>query len=449
MSKHSKLTNQFLPAALEVESTPPPRFARAILWSLLVLIVISVIWTCLGKVDIMAVAQGKLVPSGKVKTIQSLEAGIVKHIYVTEGQSVTAGDMLLALDSQINEAEIHKLENEIAALSQDIVRSNTLLDYANTHQQRHIGSKNNAPQKKLPNTSIQTKQDMLLLSGLHDFDAKTTEYAFNLKSLEAQKKTTLVNVNRYQKTLPLVESRASSLEQLSSQSLVSTDQYLQVQQEYIEQQEALAYEQARVEEIDATINATTAQQQSFVADYSVQRNTELNQYLRQLDALQQDLKKATTTGIQQVLKAPVSGVIENLMVTTIGGVVTPAQELMQLVPKERSLVVEAGLENKDIGFVTVGQNAEIKLEAFPFMKYGLIHGEIINVSADAIEHEQLGLIFPIKVALLSEKIMVNGKWVNLQPGMQATVEVKTGQRRIIEFLLAPVLRGLDEGIRER
>ena len=291
--------------------------------------------------------------------------------------------------------------------------------------------------------------DTLLLSSINEFESKTTEIALTLKSLEAEKRTTLVNVGRYQKTLPLVASRTKSLEKLNNESLVSNDQYMQLQQEYIEQQESLAYEQARVAEILSKIDSTKQQQSSFIAQYTLQKNTELNQYSRQLDTITQDLNKALTTGQQQHLYAPVSGVIENVMVTTIGGVVTPAQELMQLVPEERTLVVEAGLANKDIGFVTKGQSAEIKLEAFPFMKYGGIHGEITNVSADAIEHEQLGLVFPIKSSLLTEQIMVNGNLVKLQPGMQATVEVKTGQRRIIEFLLAPILRGLDEGIRER
>lgn len=445
MENSSKLVHQFLPAALEVKATPPPKFARGILWSLLVLIVISVIWTCIGKVDIVAVAQGKLVPSGKVKTIQPFEAGIVKRIFVTEGQIVQAGDKLLALDSQISEAEIDKLTNEIGALKQDISRSQGLLAYATKHKT----SSQISTVKQRTSTTSTLVIDNLMHSGINEFDAKMQEFSLQLKSLDAQKKTTQVNVNRYQKTVPLVATRAQGLEKLSSESLVSTDQYLQIQQEYIEQQEALAFEQAKVEEIQANINATHQQKISYIAEYTVQRHTELNQLKRQISALQQDLKKAQTTETQQVLYAPVTGVIENLMVTTIGGVVTPAQELMQLVPEQRTLIVEAGLENKDIGFVTKGQNAEIKLEAFPFMKYGLIHGEIANVSADAIEHEHLGLIFPIKASLKSEKMLVNGNWVNLQPGMQATVEVKTGQRRIIEFLLAPVLRGLDEGIRER
>jgi len=439
MSKQNKLNNQFLPAALEVESTPPPRFARGIIWSLLVLITMSVTWACFGTIDIVAVAQGKLVPGGKVKTIQPLEAGVVKRIYVTEGQTVKAGDKLLALDSQINDAEIRKLESEISALQQDLVRSQTLLEHATARK------KNSTRDQALASSPKAT----LLLSGINQFDAKITEFSLNLKSLEAQRKTTEVNVKRYQKTIPLVASRVQGKKKLNSDPLAHADQYLRAQQEYIEQQQALAYEQAKVNEILASVNVTRQQQTFFIADYQVQRHTELNQFHRQLSILQQDLLQAQTTETQQILHAPVSGVIENLMVTTIGGVVTPAQELMQLVPQEHTLVVEAGLQNKDIGFVTTGQSVEIKLEAFPFMKYGLIHGEIANVSADAVEHEQLGLIFPIKATLHTEKIMVNGNWVNLQPGMQATVEVKTGQRRIIEFLLAPVLRGLDEGIRER
>ena len=145
--------------------------------------------------------------------------------------------------------------------------------------------------------------------------------------------------------------------------------------------------------------------------------------------------------------------VEQLVVATIGGVVTPAQALLHIIPltngESQQLEVSANLSNKDIGFVWQGQVAEIKVESFPFTKYGVIDGEVIDVSADAVEDERLGLLFPLKASLKTTRMKVNGKWIQLKPGMTVTVEVKTGTRRLIEFLLAPLIRGVSEGARER
>lgn len=161
------------------------------------------------------------------------------------------------------------------------------------------------------------------------------------------------------------------------------------------------------------------------------------------------MNKANRLTQLRILTSPVDGVVEQLIVNTIGGIVTPAQELLHIVPKNQLLEVNASLPNKDIGFVHTGQSAEIKIDSFPFTKYGIIDGEIIDISADAIEDEKLGLLFPLKATMQSQRINVNGKWVNLKPGMSVTVEIKTGTRRLMEFLLAPLMRGVSEGARER
>lgn len=339
------------------------------------------------------------------------------------------------MNSEVNQAEVIKLTQSQNAIEQDVTRTGLLLNYAQLDEEQRV----------LFSPGI----GGFISSSINEFDEKMDGLRLTIKSLEAEKFSTSVNVRKYKKVLPLIKLRKDSLEKLNNQSLVSNDQYMQLQQEYIEQQEALAYEEARTNEILARIEGSKQKQDTFVAEFIRQKNTELNRYERELEGITQELNKALTKDKQQQLHAPESGVIESLAIYTIGGVVTPAQALMQLVPLERELIVEAGLANKDIGFVRKGQIAEIKLEAFPFMKYGVIHGEISNVSTDAIEHERLGLVFPLKVVMHKGQIVVNGSNIDLQAGMQVTVEVKTGERRIIEFLLAPVLRGLDEGIRER
>ena len=339
------------------------------------------------------------------------------------------------LDSQINQAELVNLQQQIQAFERDIQQHQLLLQY--THSPLRFSQKR---LRALP---------QVLSSRILDFDSGKQAFTAQLAQLQAEQESAEINVDRYRKTLPLIEQRAKSLQQLNQQNLVATDQYLQLEQERIEQQESLKFEQARIKQIQASMATTRQQQQAYVAEFQTRHYQELENFKRQLDSLRQEQQKAHTLEQQQILTSPVDGTVANLSVATIGGVVTPAQELMQIVPKDQKLIVEAGLHNKDVGFVRLDQIAEIKLEAFPFTKYGVIDGKVNKLSADAVAHEQLGLIYPLEASLVQQKIWVNDHWVQLQPGMQATVEIKTGQRRIIEFLLSPVLKGLDEGIRER
>ncbi len=163
----------------------------------------------------------------------------------------------------------------------------------------------------------------------------------------------------------------------------------------------------------------------------------------------QELSKADYQKKLTRLKAPVSGTVQQLAIHTLGGVVTPAQSLMVIVPADQPVEVEAMLENKDVGFVHVGQAVTVKVETFTFTRYGTIEGEIINVSNDAIEDQKLGLIYSSRIRLKSDHVQVNGRRVGLSPGMRVTAEIKTDQRRVIDYFLSPLTRSLNESLRER
>ncbi len=166
-------------------------------------------------------------------------------------------------------------------------------------------------------------------------------------------------------------------------------------------------------------------------------------------SLSKELAKAEHLTRQQSLTAPIDGVVQQLAVHTVGGVVTPAQQLMIIAPKEGQLEVEAWIENKDIGFVNENQQAEIKVEAFPFTRYGTIDGKILTLSADAVPLEKVGLVYASRVSMSKSVMQVGDKAVHLSPGMNVTVEIKTGKRRLIEYFLSPLLRGIKETARER
>ena len=437
VKKLSREQLSFLPAALEIEAAPPAPYSRIILWAIVALLVRAIAWACWGQIEITASAQGKLVPGAKVKVIQPLNAGVVQQIHVRNGQKVQADDVLLTLDGTIAAAELERLTLQLQSIEQDISRTELL-------QQRLKGVT-----AATDLTALSLPQQQALNSSWQEYQAKQLSVQRQIDKLDAEVATTKLSIGRLEKMLPLITEQADSVQQLLAKSLASRSQYLELELNRINQAESLSIEQAKLQQLAAAINEASQQQQVLKAEFQRQLSDAQNQYYRDASTLQQELIKAQNTNAQQQLLAPVDGTVEQLVLTTIGGVVTPAQELMRIVPLDQQLVAEGWLLNKDIGFVEVGQQAEIKLESFEFTKYGVIDGEITDISTDAVELEGVGLVFPIKVKLKQHSIKAGNKTVPLGSGMAVTVEVKTGERRIIEFLLSPVIKAVDEGVRER
>jgi len=458
---HRKLSLEkleFLPAALEIQAAPPPKWSRSLLWAISVLIVLLIVWASWAEIDIIATAQGKIVPSGRVKIIQPLETGVVKTIFVKEGQHVKAGDKLIALDNTASQADADRLSNEWRGQTADLARLQLFIQKVEQASKQDKGRSTTesiptADQEKLaPLTSLslhELNQHLLLESSLQEYQSKLASFHSEIVKLKAEKKAIKINISRLTKTLPLITEQVESLESLLSESMVSRNQYLELEQERINQEEMLNLEGANAEQISASIRSAEQNLSAYRAE--IRRNTlqEINQLTRQSESTKQELTKAKRLTALRVLTTPVDGVVEELSIATIGGIVTPAQELLKIVPNGQVLEIEASLLNKDIGFVHTGQIVEIKIDSFPFTKYGVIDGEVTEISADAIEHEQKGLLFPLKASMKTDEINVNGKWIKLKPGMSVTVEIKTGTRRLMEFLLAPLMRGVSEGARER
>ncbi len=451
----------FLPAALEIQAAPPPKWSRSLLWAISSLILIIILWASWAEIDIIATAQGKIVPSGRVKVIQPLETGVVKTIFVKEGQRVNAGDKLIALDNTASQADTDRLFNEWQGQTADL---NRLQHFIIKLENSKNTSKDNSTNNTLKNTQatsenkvslapLMLNQQLLLDSSLQEYQSKIDSFLSDISKLTAEKKAIKINVLRLTKTLPLITERVTSIESLLTDSHASRNQYLELEQARIDQEEMLNLEHAKAEQISASILSAKQNLSAYRAE--IRRNTlqEINQLTRQSESTKQELTKAKRLTLLRVLTAPVDGVVEELAIATIGGIVTPAQELLKIVPSSKeggqALEIDAGLLNKDIGFVHTGQIAEIKIDSFPFTKYGVIDGEVIDISADAIEHEQMGLLFPLKASMQTDEINVDGKLVKLKPGMSVTVEIKTGTRKLMEFLLAPLIRGVSEGARER
>lgn len=441
----------FLPAALEIQERPPSPLGRAIIWSLVVFFVIALVWASVGEMDIVATAQGKIIPSGHVKVIQPLEIGSVRAIRVIEGQHVKAGDILIELDSTLSAADRDRLASEYQTAQLNQTRLAALIQHlqAPTAPTQHtLPPLDTAPFPNADAAAVAIQQQRLQAQWT-EFTARLAALAADYAKRSAELAGVKAQVSKLQQTLPIISKRAAALKNLLGKQLVAENQWLELEQQRIEQQQDLESQQQRRLELVAALTEAQQQRSSMQAEFIGKVYAELADAERQADGFEQELIKAEQRIGLQTLTAPIDGIVQQLAVHTVGGVITPAQEVLKIVPQEGALEVEAWVLNKDIGFVTAGQIAEVKVETFPFTRYGTLDAEVINVSNDAVTDEEKGLIYAARVLMKGASIRVGDKHVKLTPGMAVTVEVKTGTRRLIEFVLSPLLRYRDEGLRER
>jgi hemolysin D len=426
----------FLPAALEIQETPANPAGRTLMWTLVAIVMCTIVWASLGHIDIVAVAPGKIIPSDRVKLIQPLATGQVRAIHVRDGQAVKAGEILIELDPTLATADRDRMRRELDDNRASLTRQRAFAEWLQT------GRRSAAVQAS-------PLQRTLLDQLVAEHRAKLAGIDQSLERKRADLEATRQLVQKGERTLPLISARAASLAKLSQENLVAKNSYLELEQQRIEAEQDLATQRANLVSIQAAIGEFVEQKNTAHAEAQRATSQAMEELEQKVAASEQDLIKAETITTQQSLTAPVDGVVQQLKIHTVGGVVTPAEELMVIVPKGQSLEVEAMVLNKDIGFVNEGQGATVKVDAFPFTRYGTIKGDLMTVSKDAASDEKLGLIYPSRVRLAKTVMHIDAKDVDLSPGMAVNVEIKTGERRLIEYFLSPLIQAVDESARER
>ena len=434
---------QFLPAALALRDTPLSPVPRLSMWLLIGFALIALLWAAFGQIDIVATAQGKIVPNDRTKTLQPLEAATVKAIHVADGQAVKRGDPLIELDATNAEADQERLAVDLAAARLQAARAHALLEATRIGRSQRLGPVAGVTATKL------AEAQALLDGQLDELNTKLARIAADTTRREAELRSTGELVNKLEQTAPIARRRADDFRKLVGQNFVSEHGYLEREQARIEQEGDLATQRSRLKELAANLLEAKEQRAAQIAETRRIALDSLNDAVQKRAGLEQELIKARSRGQLMLLTAPVDGTVQQLAVHTVGGVVTPAQALMIIVPRDFPLEIEAFLENKDIGFVDAGQPAEVKIETFPYTKYGTIHATVTHVSSDAIADEKRGLIYSARVKMDRASMDIDGKRVNLAPGMAATVEIKTGKRRVIEYFLNPLLQYKHESLRER
>ena len=452
----------FLPAALEIVETPPSPIGRAIVYTVVAVFAAAIAWASIGTVDIVAMAPGKIIPSGRTKTIQPFETGVVRAIHVRDGQSVKTGDVLIELDPTMNAAELGHLKSDLVGAQLEAARL-----YAALSQDDPIGAFKPPADALGPLIEMQRR---LLASQVAEQKAKLASTDGQIAQKEAERATIKASIDKLKATIQPLQERVDIRRIMFSKELGSKLIYLQELQDLVGQQKEVLVQESRLSESDSAIAALQEARSKTVAEYEHGLLDDLAKAEQKAVGLAQDVIKAEQRTSLQKLTAPVDGVVQQLAVHTIAGVVTPAQQLMVIVPAESQLEIEAMISNRDVGFVEAGQEAAIKIDTFNFTRYGLLHGTVLTVSNDAIQRDRpqdkqpdkpqtaeagssepkgQELVYAARVSLDRARMQVEDKTVNLSPGMAVTVEIKTGSRSILSYLLSPLVRYKHDSLRER
>ncbi len=434
MRSNDKVT-EFLPGALLIQDSPPHPLAKVTGRIILTMFALAVGWAILGQVDIVARAEGKLTPIGQVKSVQSITGGEVAAINIKEGDLVLPNQLLMQLDDSLIKID----ESLIVARLEKNQREKRRVE--NFHLFL-IGGKGSVD-------GIVKHQRRLLIEEKHGYNSKIQQLNEQLKVRQNEKQLAEISLRNAEAGMPILTEQFESAQRLLKTNLIDKQTVQNLELKLIELKSQVSGAKIAISQATAAIKAINSQIDGVKAETL---STTLKELLRLEDEnreLNKQLIKIREERKQFDIRSPIAGRVTNLEVTTIGGVISPTQNLMTIVPTNQPLNAEAWLENKDIGFVHIGQPAEIKVHAFPFTKYGVIDAVVTNISANSEEDRNGQLVYKAELKLASNELLVNGANTPLAAGMTVSTEMKTGKRTLIEYLLTPLLRAKEDSVEER
>ncbi|QUD88288.1 HlyD family type I secretion periplasmic adaptor subunit [Phenylobacterium montanum] len=453
---------EFLPAALEIVETPPSPTGRLLGFIIIAFFGVAVAWSFFGRVDVLATAPGRLIPAGDVKVIQPLDPGVVRAIHVQDGDHVRAGQLLIELDPTQAGADSRRLSGDLIQAELDVARLSALKTAAETGRAPVFVAPADAPPERVEEAraAMRAQADQQA--------AKLADLGQQISQKDAEAAEVGAEIDKINAQIPMLADKERIHRELTDQGFGTSLAYLDAQQQLAEARHELAVERQKAAQAAAARAALIQQRDGARSQYAAELLTDLRKAEEQQNESGQELIKARDKSSQTELRAPIDGVVDQLAVHTLHGVVTPAQHLMIVVPESRNLMIEAQLANRDVGFVHAGQPVKVKIETFNFTRYGLINGHVVGVSKDVItppdeaRQSQQGAsgaaaptaqppspTYVARIQLDRTSMMIDGREEPLQPGMAITAEIRTGDRSIIDYLLSPLARRTQESLHER
>jgi membrane fusion protein, hemolysin D len=475
---------EFLPAALEILETPPAAAPVALMLTLCAFVVVALIWSFIGRLDVVAVAQGKIDASGHAKLIQPLDPGTVAQLHVANGAKVRAGDLLLSFDQAEAAADEQNYREGFLASSAEVIRRRQAIETAqllvpqtkaDAERSVHLAIPSVKWEDSIPE-SLRRREEAVLAADLGHLSYILNNNAKQMAQKDATKERLNMSI-AYQTDLikQTLSDRVTVRSQLFEKGLGTKINLFDAEESLKKSQSALASDQGSLIETTAAIEELESERTKAVSEFMDDNQGKLAEAARKADDTLQQLNKARAKLARTKLFSPIDGTVQQLAVTTIGQVVTTGQQLMLITPDGSSLAVEALLDNQDIGFVTTGQDVTIKVDAFPFTRFGTLHGKVTRIATDAVDEQDAKrgqasvtaltngnggasapapgqpqrFVFPITISLLDSSMRVKGADIPLTPGMTVTAEIKTDSRRVIDYLFSPIAKVASEAMMER
>lgn len=438
-----------------MQDEAPSQIGRIVLWTVSVLILLLLVWAAFGQLDIIATADGKLVPQTLIKIVQPAEPGVVKELLVGEGDVVKAGQVLARLDPTLATADKTGIRSDLTAQQLQVRRLEAELT-----AQPMLPKAGDEPQRYAQVHSQYIAHRKSFLDGVDQEKSL-------LAKAEHEQRSAVQILMKLEQTLPTYKKSADAYAKLEKEGFIGGLAAAEKQRDAIEKSRDLDAQQSTV----AALNATIAAQQKRISQMHSSYRSELEKELAEVRAriaqLQPSLDKSIYKEGLMELRAPQDGIIKDLATTTVGAVVQPGTVVLTLVPQGEPLFADVAIKNEDVGFVQVGQRAQVKLAAYPFQKYGMLSGKVMHISADATEANKANAgagsnatadsnatqdlsTYKVRVQL-DRQVLVDpqGRTLTVTPGMQAVAEINQGKRTVLEYLLSPVQKAVNEAGRER
>ncbi|UIE38140.1 HlyD family type I secretion periplasmic adaptor subunit [Leptodesmis sichuanensis] len=407
----------------------PPIYMRLLGFGVCTLVVSTIAWAALSKVDEVATATGQVVPASQIKPMRSLATGMLREINVKEGMLVKKGDILLELDPTISQAEVKRLEklaeqNRAALARLEAERNGTV----------QAGS---------------VLQNELLESRLKEFRDRQAAATADANRQLGIIKASQVKKTQLESELAHTSHKLQAMGTLASAGAVPRFDYLDLQNKVDSLQKQIAIQVQEIEQAQQAYQAAQKNMTRLKSERQTEILSQIDKQQQELTDLEGKLSQAKEQHKQSIIRASVTGTVYDIKVAKTGATVQAGDELLSIVPQGETLMLEAKVQNRDIGFIKQGMYTKVKLETFPYQEFGILQGTIDQISPNAIPDKDLGLVFPVSVKLKQQTVHIKGREVPLSPGMTSTVEIVTRQKTVLSFLLEPITASLDRAFSVR
>ncbi len=433
--KSTKDKNRFRPHLVEIEERPISPLGRLILWSILIFMALTVLWLFFGKTDVVVSARAKVIPLGDIKILQPLSTGSVRKIYVKEGDFVKKGDPIIEIDPTVEESNIEAKKDILSQLELEVAKIKSIL--------------NKTPFQIPPGTNPKTAA---LITNAYDTQLQTIQEQNKqideqIKQLNEQISSTQIEKNRMEQFYRLGIQEERRLKKVLD--IIAKNDYYKIQKQNLNYKNEIQKLTHNIEGLKRRLDEINMKRTLITQDFRNRNFADLVEKEKKIIAYRSEIEMIEFKKKKQIIKSPVDGIVAKLAVNTTGAVVTPAEKLVAIVPKNVPIQLKASVLNKDIGFIKVGMPVAIKIDTFNFQRFGLIDGTVAKIGANAIEDKKMGPIYEVYIDPKKTSLIVEGEERFLMPGMSATAELKVGKRRIIELFVYPLIKYFNEGISVR